>query len=97
MFRYAPKIKKNDCFKKRLNLFLLHPRNFYEIRIPAGDLCFCGFFFAIRCTKISGFMFFCAVTTSGLNSFRWPGTYEMLAEKRKINHTRSDQLTRAGT
>ena len=83
-------------FKKRLQ-FLFQTRNFYEIRIPAGDLCFSGFFFAIRCTEIPGIMFFCAAAISGLISFRWPGTSEMLTEIGKIHHTRSHPITRAGT
>ena len=83
--------------KKRKLEFLLHTRNFYEIRIPAGDLCFSGFFFAIRYTEIPGIMFFCAAATSDLISFRWPGTNEMLTKIGKIHHTRSHPITRAGT
>ena len=88
------KTTKNDGKKLQ---FLLHARNFYEICVFAGDLCFSNFFIAVWRTEIPGSMFFCATSISGLISFCWPGTREMLAKIRKIHHTRSHQLTRAGT
>jgi hypothetical protein len=40
-------------------------------------------------------MFICAATISGLISFRWPGTREMLTQIRKTHHTCSHPVIHA--